>query len=292
MQKFIISTDSACDLPDEFISKFDIDIHHMFYRFNDNEIYGGTNALPAPVFYNRMRNGELPSTMAVNPGDSYSIFEKRVKAGYNIIHISFSSALSSTCQNAHLAASEIMDAYPESQIVVIDSLSASMGQGLLVLKACNYMAAGHDFDETVQYIKDVQLHIVHYFTVDDLHHLQRGGRLSKTSALLGSLIGIKPVLNVNDLGQLIAIEKVRGRKKSLSLMAERLLGKMEGFDNTYITVSHGDCYDEIKPFIDMIKEKSNGKVKEVYVNHISPFIGSHVGPGTVAFFCEGTNREP
>ena len=288
MRNFIISTDTTSDLPDDYCKEHDIDIHPLFYRFNDDEIYGGDKQLSPAEFYSRMRNGEMPTTMATNPEDSKAIFKARLDEGYDIIHIGFSSALSSSCQNAALAASELSEEYPDARITVIDSLCASMGEGLLVYKAIEFRNAGHSFDETVAYIEDLKGHISHRFTVDNLFHLHRGGRVSKATAIIGTIVGIKPLLHVNDLGQLISVGKTRGRKKSLTELVDAMISTMGNHPNDTIMISHGDCPEDAQYVADLIKERTS--VKEVIINYICPTIGSHAGPGTVALFFEADKR--
>lgn len=289
MRPFIISTDVTSDLPDNIITEYDIDIHPLFYCFNNDEVYGGEKTLTSEEFYARMRAGEMPTTMASNPEDSTAFFTKRVEAGYDVIHIAFSSALSSSCQNANLAAENVMNAHPECKITVIDSLAASMGEGLLVYKALQYRKAGHSYDEVVHYIEEVKGHISHQFTVKDLFHLHRGGRVSKATAIVGTLIGIKPMLRVNDLGQLISVGKARGRKKSLISLVDRMLESMGDHENATIMISHGDCAEDAEFVASLIKERTD-KVETILMNYICPTIGAHAGPGTVALFFEADYR--
>lgn len=284
MREFIISTDTTCDLPEEYCRVNKIDIHPLFYRFGDNEIYGGDTQLDPHDFYERMRNGEMPTTMATNPEDSKDIFKKRLEEGYDIIHIGFSSALSSSCQNSALAASELLDEYPDARITVIDSLAASMGEGLLVYKAIEYQKQGHTYDETVKYIEDIKNNISHQFTVDNLFHLHRGGRVSKATAIIGTLVGIKPLLHVDDTGHLISIGKTRGRKKSLVKLVDAMIESMGNHPNDVVMLSHGDCIEDAEFVAALVKERTS--VKEVIINYVCPTIGSHAGPGVVALFFE------
>ncbi len=288
MRKFIITSDTTCDLPNDYCNNNHIDIHPLFYRFGDTEIYGGDNQLAPSLFYQRMRNGEMPTTMATNPEDSRVIFEKNINDGYDIIHIAFSSALSSSCQNATIAAKELNEEYPDSTITVIDSLCASMGEGLLVFKAVEYMKAGHEYNEVVAYIEDLKLHISHQFTVDNLFHLQRGGRVSMATAIVGTIIGIKPLLHVNDLGQLISIGKIRGRKKSLVELVDKMIATMGTRDNDTIMISHGDSLEDAQFVADLIKQKTS--IKNIIINYVCPTIGAHSGPGTIALFFEADHR--
>lgn len=288
MRKFLISTDTTADLPADFCRENSIDIHPLFYRFDDDKVYGGTSSLPNDVFYQRMRDGEMPTTMATNPEDSKNIFEKRILAGYDIIHIAFSSALSSSCQNTIIAAQELAEQYPECRITVIDSLAASLGEGLLVYYAVQYMKDGHSYDEVVQYVEDLKLHVSHQFTVDNLFHLQRGGRISRAAAILGTIISIKPLLHVDDLGRLIPIGKVRGRKKSLVALVDAMVESMGNYDNSTVMISHGDCLADAEYVASLVKERTNAQ--NIVINYVCPTIGSHSGPGTVALFFLADHR--
>lgn len=297
MRKFIISTDTTCDLPLDYCHANNIDIHALYYKINldtqgavsDTEtVYGGDEQLTPEVFYAGMRGGSMPTTMATNPEESKDIFRKRVGEGYDIIHIAFSSGLSSSCQNASIAANEIMEEFPDCRITVIDSLSASMGEGLLVYKAVEYMKAGHSYDETVKYVEDVKLNISHQFTVYDLFHLKRGGRVSTATAIIGTIIGIKPLLHVDDEGHLISIGKARGRRKSLIALVDKMIATMGSHNNDTIMLSHGDALEDAEFVASLIREKTS--VKNIIINYICPTIGAHAGPGTIALFFEADVR--
>ncbi len=288
MREFIISTDTTCDLPEDYCRANKIDIHPLFYRFGENEIYGADKQLDPHDFYERMRNGEMPTTMATNPEDSKELFKKRLDEGYDIIHIGFSSGLSSSCQNASLAANELLEEYPEARIVVIDSLAASMGEGLLVHKAIAFQKEGHSFDETVQYIEGIRNNMSHQFTVDSLFHLHRGGRVSKATAIIGTLVGIKPLLHVDNEGHLIAVGKTRGRKKSLTKLVDTMVETMGSHPNDLIMISHGDCLEDAEFVASLIKERTS--VKKVLINYVCPTIGAHAGPGVVALFFEADHK--
>lgn len=281
MNNYIITSDSTCDLPDDLCSKENIAILPVYYRFGDN-LYNGENNIPLSEFYNRMRNGEHYSTIAPNIQDTKAFFEDCIKKCNNIIHIAFSSALSSTYQNACIAADEIMSEHPLCKIRVIDSLCASLGEGLLVYKAVSYKNAGHNFEETIEYIETVKLHIVHNFSVNDLSYLQKGGRISKGTAFLGELINIKPILHVNSDGELKMYDKVRGRKKSLLYLIDRFLAEHTAYDNDTIMISHCDCNEDVEFMRKHIMD--NNSQMRIIINQICPTIGSHSGPGTIAIF--------
>lgn len=288
MKKFVISTDTTCDLPLDYCRDNGIEIHTLFYRFGETEVYGGDNLLDPKVFYDRMRNGEMPTTMAVNPEDSKVIFEKQISEGYDILHIAFSSGLSSSYQSVSIAANEVMEEHPGSRIVVIDSLSASLGEGLLVYKAINYKNQGHSMDETIEYINELMLHISHQFTVDDLFHLHRGGRVSKATALIGTIIGIKPLLHVDNEGHLIATGKTRGRKKSLVALVDRMVESMGSRENDIVMISHGDCIEDAEFVASLVRERTS--IENILINVVCPTVGAHSGPGTLALFFEADVR--
>lgn len=289
MRNYVISTDTTADLINDYIKSNDIDIHSLFYSFQD-EVYGNDKVLSEKEFYNRMRNGEMPTTQATNPDDSARLFRERAKNGYDILHIAFSSALSSSYQNACIAADEIMEEYPECKIIVVDSLSASLGEGLMVYRAFQLKNEGKSIDEVAEYLKSHITNFAHFFTVDDLFHLHRGGRVSKATAIIGSLAGIKPVLHVDDEGRLVALSKVRGRKKSLLALVDKI-GELSGpfVDETdTIFISHGDCLEDAQFVADKIREKYD---KKIVINYVCPTIGAHSGPGTVALFFMATARK-
>lgn len=288
MRQFIISTDTTADLPDNYVRNNNIDVHTLYYSIG-NTIYGPDNSLPVKEFYDRMRNGEMPTTMACNPEEAANIFKKRASEGYDILHIAFSSALSSSYNNFCIAASEAMEEYPECKIIVIDSLSASMGEGLVVYRAMQLKNMGKTIDETADYISNHLQNFVQFFTVDDLNHLYRGGRVSKTTAVIGTLAGIKPILHVSEEGRLIPVGKVRGRKKSLNALVDKIDTYMGSYKNEtdVVFLGHGDCPEDAQYVADKVKEKCG---LDVWINAICPTIGAHSGPGTVALFFMGEKR--
>ena len=231
----------------------------------------------------------MPTTMACNPEEAANIFKKRASEGYDILHIAFSSALSSSYNNFCIAASEAMEEYPECKIIVIDSLSASMGEGLVVYRAMQLKNMGKTIDETADYISNHLQNFVQFFTVDDLNHLYRGGRVSKTTAVIGTLAGIKPILHVSEEGRLIPVGKVRGRKKSLNALVDKIDTYMGSYKNEtdVVFLGHGDCPEDAQYVADKVKEKCG---LDVWINTICPTIGTHSGPGTVALFFMGEKR--
>ncbi|MDD6035269.1 MAG: DegV family protein [Lachnospiraceae bacterium] len=287
MMKYIISTDSTADLPDSYIKEHGIVIQFLSYAFGD-EVYGAGNQMEPHAFYERMRSGEMPTTNACIPNEVQHSFETYLAEGYDILHISFSSGLSASYNNARIAANELMEQYPERKILLIDSLCASLGQGLLVHYAVTMKENGKTMEEVAEWLEQNKLHLCHQFTVDDLYHLHRGGRVSKATAILGTLINVKPVLHVDDEGHLTSVCNVRGRKKSLIKLVDNMEAQIEGFQNDIIFISHGDCLEDAEFVAALVRERFG--IENIMINYVSPTIGSHSGPGTVALFHLGRNR--
>ncbi len=289
MSTFKIVTDTTCDLPKEYYVEHDLGVVHLSCLL-EGVTYNKKNELDVNEFYEKMRNGSMPTTSQVNPEEAKEEMMKYVKEGKEILYIGFSSGLSGSYQSAKIAADDILEDYPDAKIVVLDSLCASLGEGLLVHKAVQMRDAGCSFAETVEYLQKHVLNMVHIVTVDDLNHLYRGGRVSKATALVGTAIGIKPLLHVNNEGKLINIAKMRGRKKSLLGMVDMMEEKIGSFKdkNDIIFISHGDCEKDAQFVADEIKKRFG--YESFLLNHIGPVIGSHAGPGTVALFFWGDVR--
>ena len=242
-------------------------------------------------FYREIRQGEMPVTSLVNVDQAAEILESIIKQGLDVLHIGFSSALSGTFSSFSAAAEELREKYPARKIILIDSLQASMGQGLLLHLALKNRTAGMSLEENAAWVEENKLRIAAWFTVDDLNHLHRGGRLSKTSAVMGSMLGIKPVLFINEEGRLHPAAKVRGQKAALT----KLLDKMEqiGMDLTIqpIFISHSDAMETVEIFIEMMSSRFGIKRENITTGFIGPIIGAHTGPGTIAVFFQATGRE-
>lgn len=289
MNDFIISTDATCDLPRDFAEQNRIRVIPMKYTLGDTEYSSeGENSLSSREFYDRMRNGAMPKTVQITQEEAYAHFERFLKEGRDVLHIAFSSALSGSCDSALLAAKRAKEQFPERKVVVIDSLCASLGEGLYVYYAVQYQKSGMTLEETAGKLEKIKQQLCHYFTVDDLHHLHRGGRVSKTAAIVGSVLGIKPVLHVDEAGRLIPIGKVRGRKQSLNQLVARMKEKTAGVKNEIFFVSHGDCLEDAEYVADLVKKECG--VKKYIIGDIGPVIGTHSGPGTVALFFLGESR--
>ena len=289
MADYVITTDSNSDVLPEFIRENDLTIIPQYYSFGDT-VYGDELNMPPHEFYETMRNGELPKSQANNPAVIRERFEKILKEGKDILHIAFSSALSGSCNNVVVTANELLEDYPDRKIRVFDSLNASLGEGVSVYRAVELWKAGKSMDEVYDILTEERDHINVSFTVNDLNHLQRGGRVSKTTAVVGSLVNIKPIMKVTAEGELKSDGTVRGRKKSLKTLVSRMEATLDlehyGKDRM-VAVLHGDCIDEAKNVADMVKELG---FTNVIINDVSPSIGTHAGPGVVGLVHYGQKR--
>ena len=286
----MITTDSNSDVLPEFIKENDLTIIPQYYSFGDT-VYGDELNMPPHEFYETMRKGELPKSQANNPAVIREKFEKILKEGKNILHIAFSSALSGSCNNVVMTANELMEDYPDRKIMVFDSLNASLGEGVSVYRAVELWKEEKSMEEVYDILMEERDHVNVSFTVNDLYHLQRGGRVSKTTAVVGSLVNIKPILAVTSTGELKSDGTVRGRKKSLKTLVARLEESVDldsyGKDRL-VAVLHGDCIDDAKAVADMVKELG---FTNVIINDVSPSIGTHAGPGVVGLINYGKKRK-
>ena len=289
MSEYVITTDNNSDLPEEYLKDHGVGCMYLSYSM-DGKNYTHGNFLPEHEFYEAMRNGSMPTTAQVNPENAKALLEPYLKEGKDILHIAFSSALSGTYNSTRIAADELQEEYPDRKIRVVDSLSASLGQGLLVWLAQQKKELGQTLEEVADWAEKNKLKMVHLFTVDDLNHLYRGGRVSRTTAIVGSMLNIKPVLHVDNEGKLTAIGKVRGRKKALQELIKLMDEKIGifGADCDTIFISHGDCEQDAQYVAAKVKEKYN--IKNIIINQVGATIGAHSGPGTMALFFVGDVR--
>lgn len=287
MRDFIIVTDSTVDLPESMLEEQGIPVLQLNYVL-DGKTYEDRKGLSGREFFDKLREGSMPTTSQVNPEQAKEFFESFVKEGKDILCIGFSSGLSGTYNSERIAAEELSEEYPDTKIIVIDSLCASMGQGLLLAKALKKQQEGMTLEELAQWLEENKLHICHNVTVDDLNHLYRGGRISKTTAVLGTLVQIKPIIHMNDEGKLIVIGKERGRKKALNTIVDMMGKQMEGYENDLVMVTHGDCLEDAEYVKSQIQKKYG--IQDVVINGIGTVIGTHTGPGVVAVFCMGEKR--
>ena len=290
MKEFVIVTDTTTDLPREYVEKHHLYMMSLPYTLEGTS-YTWENPMPVKEFYDKMRAGSLPTTSQANPEEAATLYESILKENdVDILHIAFSSGLSGSFNSCRIAAADVCEKYPDRRIVVVDSLAATLGQGLLVYKAVQLKEAGKNLDEIAAWLEENKYHLVHNFTVDDLFHLHRGGRLSKTAAIVGTMINLKPVLHVDDEGHLVMLNKVRGRKKSLIGLVdcmEKQLGDWKD-KNDIIFISHGDCPEDAQFVADLIKERFG--YENFMIDYIGATIGAHSGPGTVALFYMGDHR--
>ncbi len=284
MKEYILLTDAACDLSSEMFDKLAVPVIPILATVE------GSAELPATFsdFYHVMNEGKKVTTAAPNAQQVIDFMEPYLKEGKDILYLAFSSALSYTCQAGKIAAEELLSRYPEAKIEVIDTLCASAGMGLLLLLTAQKKAAGASFEEAAAFAKETAPHICHYFTVDDLFFLKRGGRVSATSAIVGTMLSIKPVLHVDDGGHLVPIAKVKGRKKSLEALLSHMEEDAIDLKEQTVLISYGDCLEEASAFADTIRERFG--VKEVRLFQISPVVGAHSGPTTIALFFVGQKR--
>ncbi len=289
MKEFVITADSNCDLPESLIDKYRIAIIPHYYYLED-VTYGDEVNLAPKEFYDKMRNGLMPTTIASNPEVIRKTFRKYIDQGQDILHISFSSVLSGGCGNVVMGAQEICEDNPEAKIIVLDTLNVSLGEGLFVLKAAEMRQAGKSIDEVAQWLEAHKSEFCVQFTVDNLFHLHRGGRISKTTAIVGSMISIKPILYVNPEGQLVALKSVRGRRKSLNTLCDEMMdsiGKYKDTDDP-ICIVHGDAYDDAVFLEGRVRELL--PQKQIIMNYVSPSIGAHSGPGAIGLIYMGEKK--
>lgn len=291
MREYCITTDSNSDLPKEYVEKLGTTIIPQYYSFGDT-VYGDELHMPPAEFYERMKNGELPNSQANNPAVIEDKFRAHLDKGQDIIHIAFSSALSGSYNNVCMVARELLEEYTDAKITVIDSLNVSLGESLMVIYANTLKSQGATYGEVVTNLEKFKNHINVQFTVDDLFHLQRGGRVSKTVAIVGSALNLKPFLYVNADGGLTSDGTARGRKKSLNTLVERMQATLAE-DTDYslpVGVVHGNCLQDAEMIAALIKEKTD--FKEVIINDISPSIGTHAGPGAIGILYYGQPKQP
>lgn len=290
MREIVISTETNNDLSEEYLVKNGVLVIPHYYNVGETMYGEEGNRLTIKEFYDEMRAGKSVGTAASNPAVILERFEEVAKQGKDIIHISFSSGLSGGYQNIVNGANEIMEEYPDCKIIVIDTLSASLGEGLMIHLALQRVAEGKSIDEIADEVRGLVPHICIQFTVDDLEYLYRGGRLSKTSAVLGTVINLKPVLHVDDEGKLVALAKIRGRKKSIATMLDNMENKLGSFKDKQIVIGimHGDCEEDALLMKSMIEERFG--YKDFFIEPIGPSIGAHSGPGTLGLVFLGDER--
>ena len=282
-----IITDTCCDLWPELYKQLDVDVIPLSVHFQGRDISSYTESW-LKEFYDGLRAGQAGQTSAVNPEGWKNLIAPVLEKGEDALVLVFSSGLSTTYQSAVIAAQELAESYPQRTIRVVDTLCASMGQGLLVWYACKKRDAGLSLDELTQWCEEKKLHLCHWFTVDDLMYLKRGGRVSATTALVGTMLQIKPVMHVDDAGHLVKTGTARGRRNSIDALAKKLVETGLPGENDTVFISHGDCPEDAK-YLEQ-KLKTQYGIKNVITYYIGAVIGSHSGPGTLALFFLGSKR--
>ncbi len=290
MRDYVIFTDSCADIDPKMMQELGVEILPLTFTL-DRKTYANWpdgREMSFKEFYAKLREGLVSSTSQINVTEFIEAFRPVLKAGKDILYLGFSSGLSGTVQSGTIAAEELAPEFPDAKILVVDTLAASLGQGLLVWYAVQMKKKGTPVAEVADWVEKHKLNQVHWFTVDDLNFLKRGGRVSSTAALFGTMLNIKPVLHVDDTGHLIPMEKVRGRKQSLDALVSHMEKSAIEPEKQMVFISHGDCLEEAEYVRDEIKRRLG--VKDFYINYVGPVIGSHSGPGTMALFYMGTER--
>jgi DegV family protein with EDD domain len=287
MNEFIIITDSSADLPKSVacdmgveIIPLEVNIDGIGCKYNDE--------IDIKEFYGWLRDKKGAKTSAVNMEKFCEVFEKFAADGKDILYIGFSSGLSATYMAAKNAAEEISEKYPDRKVIAVDSLCASLGQGLLVKHAVDKKNSGATIEEVAEFVENNRLNLCHWFTVEDLFFLKRGGRVSAATAVMGTVLQIKPVMHVDDEGKLINVEKARGRAASVNSLFAKMKETAIDPEKQTIYISHGDCYDDAKKLADMVTAEFG--ITDILINEVGPVIGAHSGPGTLALFFLGSKR--
>ena len=288
MSSYKILTDSCCDFTQQQYNELDVGYAclSVMYKGETHDNFSDPSAVKA--FYDQLRAGVTATTSAVNPEGWAALMKPVLEEGRDILVLAFSSSLSTTYQSAVIAANELQAKYPQREIRVVDTLCAALGQGLLVWYACQKRDAGMDLDALTAWVEDAKHHLCHWVTVDDLSHLKRGGRISATTALMGTMLNIKPIIYVNEEGKLINTAKVRGRKAAMEYLVRKFLELGQGYDNETVFVAHGDCPEDAAALEAALKQ--TGIVKNVVTGYVGPVIGAHTGPGVLVVFFRGSHK--
>lgn len=287
---YIVMTDSSADLTAELVEKLGLDVIPLSVNVGEKSFinYPDEREIGSHEFYEMLRGGANAKTSAVNVDTFLNAMSVHLNAGKDILYLGFSSGLSSTYSASEIAAQELRESYPDRKILTVDTLCASLGQGLLVYLTMQKVLAGATIEEAAAFAEENRLHLCHWFTVDDLFFLKRGGRVSAATALVGSALGIKPVLHVDNEGHLINISKARGRKNSILALVDRMERSAIDPAKQTVFISHGDCRDDAEFLADEVRKRFG--ITDITINFVGPVIGAHSGPGTLALFFLGTER--
>jgi len=282
-----IVTDTCCDFPEQMYAELNLSVVRLSVNYKGQTTDTYTEDWLKDMF-DGLRAGEVATTAAVNPTGWQEVIEPILQAGDDVLVLAFSSGLSATYQSAVIAAEELREKYPDRTVNVVDTLCASRGQGLLVYYACQKRDAGFSLNDLTAWCEENKYRLCHWFTVDDLMYLKRGGRISAATALVGTMLKIKPVLHMDDEGHLINMSKTRGRKASIEAIADKMGELGLPGENETVFICHGDCMDDAQYLERLVKERYG--VKNVLIYYVGAVIGSHSGPGTLALFFMGKNR--
>ena len=288
MSEYVIFTDSCCDISPELLGQWGVSYANMTFSFDGEDKEYISTDITNKEFYDRMRQGAHPKTAAINAAAFADAFTPIVKRGKDILYVAFSSGLSTTVNSAHMAAEELKEQYPDRKVVIVDTLAASAGGGLMVYIAVTKQKEGASLEENAAYIESLTPHHCIWFTVDDLEYLKRGGRVSPLVAFAGGVLGIKPVLQMDDEGHLVKVTTARGRKKAIEALATKYAELSYEDKNTPIFISHAECEDDAKLLADILMQRHGAEV--TLITEIGPVIGSHAGPGGIALFFIGKHR--
>ena len=283
-----IITDSCCDFTEELYRSCNVACVPLTVTYNGESHNNFSDSAEVKAFYDVLRSGVTATTAAANPQDWKDAMSAALDRGQDVLVLTFSSALSTTCQSAFIAAEELREVYPQRSIRVVDTLCAALGQGLLVWHACRKRDEGMGLNELTQWVEDNKLHLCHWVTVDDLAHLKRGGRISSTTAFVGTMLNIKPIIIMDDSGRLTTTGKVRGRKAAMEHLVQQMEKTCGGFDNETVFIAHGDCPEDAASLGKLVKERCG--VKHVHTGYVGPVIGAHTGPGVLVVFFLGSHR--
>jgi len=281
MSKYVVTVNSTIDLPKAWLEERGVPVIPLKYTMED-QTYVDMEGLGSKDFFGKLREGKMAVTSQVNPEEARERMEPFLKEGKDILHLAFTSALSGTYNSMRLAAEELKEDYPERKIMIVDTKCACLGEGLLLYYVLQEKERGASIEEAYAYAEELKEHIGHYVTVDDLNHLHRGGRVSKTSAVLGTMVKIKPILTINEEGKLVVVAKERGRKKSMNTIVDMAVERTGTYKNDIIMITHGDCLEEAEYLAGLVREKMG--VDNILINNIGTVIGGHTGPGVLAVF--------
>lgn len=290
MNDFVILTDSSADLDQKMVEELGLEVLPLTFLLEGKSYhdYPDGREMSPKDFYQKVRDGAMPTTNAVNVGQATDAIEPLLKAGKDVLFLAFSSGLSTTYNSIKIAGEELAEQYPERKVFVVDTLCASLGQGLLVWHAVQHKRAGETIEQVRDWVEENKLRLCHWFTVNDLMHLKRGGRVSAATALVGTMLSIKPVLHVDNEGHLINVSKARGRRSSLDALVAKVGELADRPAEQTMFISHSDCLEDVRYVADQIKARFG--TQKFYFNYIGPVIGSHTGVGCVALFFLGKQR--